>query len=366
MLTPFMPNLLLGPNLGYRGPGSTVLNSTTTSYAFRIVPGSSWTATTLAQRFAKVGSPTSCTATVTIQTESSFLPSGTAVTNGTATVALAATGWYTFTFPSTGPSLTAGVAYWIVISISSTGTLDSVSNYYDGYAALDNSNCGSFERQFTTYSSGAWQTATYNKSGAGFLFTTNLGTWGNVYHNSSNTPISGTTRVGIKCKVMVPSVITGFWTWISVNGSGTVPNLVASIFQDGTNVQFPASTSWSWVKSVMWGGYTSYNTLVPLIFDFGQNVTLNAGDYWVSLLANPAGANNWEIATMQEDYDTTGAASRGGSDWLLGTRTADTGSWTMYSPVCTPYFGLLLASESPTISGGGGSVIGSSMISNKK
>ena len=101
------------------------------------------------------------TLTVTIETDNAGAPSGTPVTNGTATTRKAfdvpyiADEWYSFTFP-TNVSLTSGTTYWLVITGSYTA---STTNYIEidtdtgnGYAAGDSA----------TFDGTNWTVATNN------------------------------------------------------------------------------------------------------------------------------------------------------------------------------------------------------------
>lgn len=135
-------------------------NASTTKWCTRFKPRVNMTISNIAFLLAKVGTPTD-DVVIKIMTESSSLPSGTTITNGTSGViaggsvqALSSANdlkYETLTF-ATPPSLTGGTAYWIVIERS---TAVDNSNYY-----LIKSNVNAPYADFTgAYFDGAVYTA---------------------------------------------------------------------------------------------------------------------------------------------------------------------------------------------------------------
>lgn len=99
-------------------------------HGVRITPRSNVSINSIKLMLARVSSPVD-NLVVTIETDSSNLPSGTVITNGTSNAVTGSTlgtvvALTTFSFP-TPFTLTAGTSYWIVVSRS--GALD-VANYY--------------------------------------------------------------------------------------------------------------------------------------------------------------------------------------------------------------------------------------------
>ena len=343
MIMPSFPAVFSGPPVAYRGPGTFSCTSTVPQAASRFVLQNAVNVASVNIRLAKVGSPTSMTCTVSIQTESSGVPSGTNVTNGTVSFTPTATGWSgTLTFTGNA-ALAANTSYWLVVSFTSTGTFDG-SNYYNWYAALDNQNMGSYERQFTSYTSGAWITPpTTAKWGAGWLFTLSTGqTWGNPYYNATNVTIAGSTRIGLSFSLDTVKSISGVWLYLATTGA-SVNALAVTIYADGSNTQYVTTT---YTRSVIYGAQTSVGSNIVYI-DFGGSTTLPAGKYWISLYSSTA-SNSWNIGYMLEDLDA-GAVSRGGTLWEMGTRTADTGSWTVTTYGQDPIFGLIINNEIPSV-----------------
>lgn len=83
--------------------------------------------------YTTTGGDASCT--VTIETDNSGSPSGTPVTNGTASgVDFSGSGWITVTF-SSDPVLVKGDPFWIVVSVPSTTTpiSRSTTDYYEDW-----------------------------------------------------------------------------------------------------------------------------------------------------------------------------------------------------------------------------------------
>lgn len=153
-------------------------SNTRRKYAVKFIPVSPQSFTTAKLRLKKASSATQ-TITVSIQSDSSGAPSGSAVTNGTANT-IAASGLsssyasQTVTWAS-APSLSSGTTYWLVIEVDATDATNYVvigcnNTYYTNYPTftrltynLDTTSWGSSS---TTSIPFFWTLSTVNALGA--------------------------------------------------------------------------------------------------------------------------------------------------------------------------------------------------------
>ena len=119
-------------------PTTAAMNASSTNggIAFPFIADATMTVTQISSLISSVGTTFAPALTVGIQADSGAgIPSGTYLTNGSATLAAntlttsTPAGWYDITLP--GASITQGSNYWIVWSFSGTST--GVVNFFTGY-----------------------------------------------------------------------------------------------------------------------------------------------------------------------------------------------------------------------------------------
>lgn len=347
-LLTFLPALILGPPVPSVTGATSTLTGSTQKLAQRFVPDLACTVDSLDVRLTKTGTPGSIK--IRFETESAGLPSGTlyAANSETGTFTPSATGWTGVQALTASPALTAGVPVWIVIE-PVAGTHDGSNNWGWWYLTTQATTTGP-EWQRGTYNGSAW-TITINRMAAVVLTLSTATKVGNIYHTYSGTSrtISGTGRVGLKFDVDVETVIRQFKVYLSASNSA-VGDLEVKVY-DTSDVQQGSTQTY---QVADFYGVQTVTTASVCTLSLAAQVTLAAGSYWLSLhQAADASTHNWRVPTLTTDYGTESVGT-GGTEWQLGTRTADSGAW---STVTTEEAMYQVIFESQAGGGGGSTII---------
>lgn len=349
--SPVMP-LAIWPGRSITAASSSSMDNVNAKQGFRFLLDAAVTVKAVEWRGARTGAPAG-TFGVSIQPEALqattvvYAPSGTPVTNLSLTgLSFPVTGWYApGDFASTG-SLSANTPYWVVFE--STNTLTSTAKY-GIFHASDSSLGGpaAFQQNSTLVATPTvWQaTPTFARYGCIVLTLSDSSKVPiNVYHSFTTHNVVSTTRVGLRFHVDVPTVIRGFWVNMSLSAVASISDLTYQLF-DTSDVQQGPTGTLNYVTAL---GSATVTSAYPYALTFGQDVSLVAGDYWLSLKQSSAvTTDSWQVNVVASDYTGGETYTRGSTLWQVGSRTADSGAWTIPGTFeDASSFGPMLASQS--------------------